>query len=75
MNESKGLLGVRIHRLKNSCGRTDSPGNNPFAKIRLGTGLLVPTFASRVKLQDWVRDGAYENLERWIEEATESKSW
>ena len=51
----KGLLGVRIHAIKDSDGSTDVVGANP----------LPP----RCKVYDWHRDSGYANLVSWIEQA------
>lgn len=50
-----GLLGIRIHNIKDTAGRTDSWGSNP-----LPSGYAV---------YDWVNDNGYENLGAWVEAA------
>lgn len=50
-----GLLGIRIHNIKDTAGKTDSWGSNP-----LPSGYAV---------YDWVNDNGYENLGAWVEAA------
>ncbi len=54
-----GLLGVRIHNVKDRDGRTDSPGACPFTLLRI----------PNVSVYDWVRDDGYSNIGAWIEAA------
>ena len=50
-----GLLGIRIHNIKDKDGKTDSWGSNP-----LPSGYAV---------YDWVTDDGYTNLGSWVEAA------
>lgn len=50
-----GLLGIRIHNIKDKEGKTDTWGANP-----LPSGYAV---------YDWVNDNGYENLGAWVEAA------
>lgn len=73
-NKNKGVLGVRIHRLKNRLGQQASIGSNPFDVVRFeGTGLAL---SSKVKLYDPPYTGSTEvydyikrNISEWVEEA------
>lgn len=51
----KGLLGVRIHAIKDSSGSSDLEGLNPLA--------------SCYQVYDWFPDNGYANLGKWIEDA------
>lgn len=51
----KGLLGVRIHAIKDSSGSSDLEGPNPLA--------------SCYQVYDWFPDNGYANLGKWIEQA------
>ena len=53
-----GLIGVYIHKLKDSYGDRDSKGNDPF----------TPSYTG-IKTYDWVNDDGYNNLGQWIESA------
>lgn len=57
---NKGLLGVRIHGLRDQDGQSDRPGPNPFQ--RLGVGAFTPVY-------DWVTDDGYSNIGDWVEAA------
>jgi hypothetical protein len=50
-----GLLGIRIHNIKDTSGKTDSWGANPLP--------------SGYSVYDWVNDNGYDNLGTWVEAA------
>ena len=60
IRQRKGLVGVRIHQLKDRDRRTDARGNNPFD--RYPGGHTVPIY-------DWVGDTGYVNFGDWVEGA------
>lgn len=61
-----GLLGLRIHNIKDSESRTDVPGRHPLDHVSLADG----TALSRVfTTYDWVNDDGRSNLGSWIESA------
>ena len=73
-HSSKGLVGVHIHGLKNSEGRTCVKGTNPFDGFTLKNG--TEHLSSVVKVHDPIgSDSAAvyrhikDNLEKWIQEA------
>jgi hypothetical protein len=51
----RGLLGVRIHGIKDFNGRTEFPGANPLP--------------ARYGVYDWVLNDGYNNFAKWVEEA------
>lgn len=73
--KGNGLLGIRIHGIKDRDGRVSPPGPNPLDDFLLeNDGLLSWLFptskASDVfSTYDWVSDDGYRNVNRWIEEA------
>jgi len=67
------LVGVRIHRLKNRRGRTDLRGENPFTRVA-ALGRYAPYVGRRVPVYDWVRDGGYRNLGRWVASAVREQT-
>lgn len=69
--DGKGLLGVRIHCIRNFQGNVDSPGPNPFGAVQTGSGLFgrPSTLADEVPVYDWVANNGRLNLGRWVEEA------
>ncbi|WP_241710916.1 TIR domain-containing protein [Arthrobacter bambusae] len=70
-NNGKGLLGIRIHKLKNFSGLTDTSGADPFAHFSLKNN--GGSLTDQVKIYDWVADDGYENLSTWIDEAAAAR--
>ena len=73
-NAGKGVVGVHIHGLKNSEGKTCTKGFNPFDYVTLSNGTkklssVVKTYdppgSDSTAVYKYVKD----NLEKWIEEA------
>ncbi len=63
-----GLLGIRVHDIKNSQGKTSSKGLNPFDSFeftRGGKKVEYPVY-------DWVADNGYQNMGDWIEKAAKA---
>lgn len=54
-----GLLGIFIHNVKDLNGKVGKKGINPITKCRI----------RNIKTYDWVRDGGYNNLSQWVENA------
>ena len=50
-----GLLGIRIHNIKDTAGQTGSWGTNPLP--------------GGYKVYDWVNDDGYNNLGSWVQAA------
>jgi len=72
----KGLLGVHIHGLKNSDGKTSTKGANPFDRFTLQNttkklSSVIKTYdpsgSDSTAIYKYIKD----NLEKWIEEAIE----
>ena len=55
IKRGNGLLGIRIHNIKDTAGKTDAWGENPLP--------------SGYPVYDWVNDKGYENLGSWVEAA------
>jgi hypothetical protein len=73
-NAGKGVVGVRIHKLKNASGFLGTHGANPFDELTLQNG--AKKLSSLVKLYDpWGLDSSAvyktikDNLADWVEEA------
>jgi hypothetical protein len=64
-----GVLAVRIHGLKDSLGKTDSPGENPLLYRNIACNGIRFVITNRYPIYDWVLDSGYVNLGTWIEEA------
>ena len=72
-----GVVGIRIHGLKNKDGETSKAGGNPFDSVTVGEKKL----SSIVKLYDpagatstSVYASISSNLEAWVNEAIEIRS-
>jgi hypothetical protein len=78
-NESKGLLGIHIHKLKNKDGFQSTKGANPFetftmkrdsSKLSNHAKVYDPPYASS---KDAYND-IVANLENWVEEAITNRA-
>ena len=75
-DDGKGVVGVYIHRLKNSRGEQHSKGKNPLASVTVDTKAgprqlskvamtYDPPYASSTAVYNFIKS----NIEDWIEEA------
>ena len=73
-NDSKGLLGVYVHNLKNHAQEQSSKGRNPFddftmkrddAKLSSIVKVYDPPYTTSTNVYDYIS----KNLEDWVEEA------
>lgn len=60
-----GLLGIYIHNLKDSNGRTDLKGKSPFDGYTFRRNNSIVTIAT----YDWAYNNGYNNLGTWVENA------
>ena len=72
--DGKGLVGVHIHGLKNSEGKTCAKGANPFDGFTLNSGTtklssVVKTYDPPGSDSTAVYKHIKDNLEKWVEEA------
>lgn len=63
-----GMLGIRIHGIKNSQGKTALYGRNPFDKFEFKKGGQVITYP----VYDWITQDGYTNMGLWIEAAAKA---
>ncbi len=71
--EGKGVVGIRIHNLKNQNGETSGYGTNPFETFSLNGKMLseyVKCYNPRGDAYNWIK----ENLSDCIEEAISLRS-
>ena len=69
-NKGNGLLGIRIHNVKDINGKITTAGANPFDSFTYTEGPDKGLkLSKRVKLYDWVLQDGYSNLPKWIEDA------
>ncbi len=68
----KGLLAIDIHAIKDPQLGNDIQGKNPMEYWTIKqNGRDVP-LSSLYKTYDWVRNGGYNNMPAWIEEAAKA---
>ncbi|WP_032095612.1 MULTISPECIES: TIR domain-containing protein [unclassified Alteromonas] len=66
--KGNGMLGIYIHKKKDSRGNTSAKGKNPFDKWTFksaGKTITYPTY-------DWIDDDGYNNMGSWIEKAAKA---
>ena len=72
----KGILGIRIHNLKDQYEHTDYRGQNPLNMLAVDniplSRLTVNGYDNIYKTYDWVLNDGYRNIRGWIEEAARS---
>jgi hypothetical protein len=61
-----GIVGIRIHDIKNQDQQSDTQGVSPFSSIFLEDGTSLDQF---VKTYDWTLDDGRTNMSAWVEEA------
>jgi len=65
-----GILGIYIHKIKNSQGLIDIIGNNPFDDFYITQQNGQKKYLSQIySTFDWINDNGYNNLGVWIEQA------
>lgn len=67
--KKNGLLGVYIHNLKDSEGKGDTKGSNPFDQWHITQNGEKIYFSDLYSTYDWVSDNGYENFGKWVEKA------
>ena len=63
--KGNGMLGIYIHKKKDSKGNTSDKGKNPFDSWTFQKGDKVVTYP----VYDWVNDDGYNNMGKWIKDA------
>ncbi len=68
-----GLLGIYINKVKDSSGKTDTKGKNPFDNLDITeNGQQRRYFSKMYKTYDWVDDEGYDNFSKWVEAAAKA---
>ena len=70
--ERKGILGIRIHSMKNQYGYIDHQGQNPLDILTVNNTPLSHLhngYNYVYKTYDWSQNNGYYNIGSWIEEA------
>jgi hypothetical protein len=65
-NRGNGIVGVRIHNIKDQRRMTDAAGANPLGRFTLPDSIVL---SSVCKAYDWVVEDGRNNLGKWVEEA------
>ena len=68
-NRGNGMLGIYIHNMKDSNGKTDIAGANPLDTWYVEKDGIRTYFSSMYSTYDWVLNDGYRNLGKWIEDA------
>ncbi len=66
-----GIVAVRIHNIKDSDQKTDSPGKNPLENFELNDGTRLSQIC---KIYDWVEHDGRENIGTWVEQAFQDRA-
>ena len=69
IRRGNGIVGVKIHNLKNQSGEKDLAGNNPLDNFVIKTPDGETKLSKIFETYDWVRDKGQSNLGEWVEEA------
>jgi hypothetical protein len=71
--DKRGLLGIRIHNIKDQQQHTTTAGPDPFASTKLKSPLgVASSLAGIYPIYDWVNDDGYRNVDDWIELAAKA---
>lgn len=70
-NRGNGIVGIRIHNIKDQEKKTDTPGRNPFDDFKLPDGTVL---SSVCKTYDWLIDDGRKNLGKWADEAADTRA-
>lgn len=69
-DECYPLLGIRINSLKDRCGRTDRPGDDPFSRVTLRNGQKVSDYVHLIEPRGSNSQEVYNsienNLQTWV---------
>jgi len=72
LSQGNGLLAVRIHKLKDKNGYTDSRGPNPFDRLSVQVNNEKTLLSSLYSTYDWLDDDGYAKLGIWVEKAAKA---
>jgi hypothetical protein len=70
-NRGNGIVGIRIHNIKDQDQKTDTAGRNPFDDFKLPDGTLL---SSVCQTFDWVADDGRKNLGKWADAAADVRA-
>ena len=70
-NRGNGIVGIRIHNIKDQDQKTDTAGRNPLTDFKLPDGTLL---SSVCKTYDWVSDDGRKNIGTWADDAADIRA-
>ena len=70
-NRGNGIVGIRIHNIKDQDQKADTAGRNPLDDFKLPDGTIL---SSVCKTYDWVIDNGRNNLGKWADEAADIRA-
>lgn len=70
-NRGNGIVGIRIHNIKDQDQKTDTAGRNPLDDFKLPDGTIL---SSVCKTYDWVINDGRKSLGKWADEATDIRA-
>ena len=71
IERGNGIVGVKIHSLKDKESSTDFSGTNLLKQFVVEDGDDVTTLSSIFPTYDWKRENGRENIGKWVEEAAQ----
>jgi hypothetical protein len=72
IKRGNGIVGIKVHSLKDKEGSTDFSGSNPLKKFVVEEDGDVKTLSSIFPTYHWDRDNGRENIGEWVEEAAQA---
>lgn len=72
IERGNGIVGIKVHSLKDKEGSTDFGGSNPLKKFVVEQDGDVKTLSSIFPTYHWNRDNGRENIGEWVEEAAQA---
>lgn len=72
IERGNGIVGIKIHSLKDKEGRTDFSGSNPLKKFVVEEKSNAKTLSSIFPTYHWEKDNGRENISEWVEEAAQA---
>jgi hypothetical protein len=70
-NRGNGIVGIRIHNIKDEDQKTDTAGRNPLDDYKLPDGTIL---SSVCKTYDWLINDGRKNLGTWADEAADIRA-
>ena len=71
IKRGNGIVGIKIHSLKDKEGSSDFSGTNSLNEFVVEDGDEVTRLSDVFQTYDWNRDNGRENIGEWVEEAAQ----